>query len=680
MRHGAGINPPGRFETLHYERDAEVDEDRDLDVQYFRDPSRSIVARNQSPDLGFDASINPYRGCAHGCSYCLSPATPVLRADLSLARMAEIQVGDALLGFDEHASPDHPRKLRAAVVLAHWWSTQPTLRIVTETAEILASTEHRWLDTRGRWRRTDQLTLATKLRRLPIDTPPTSSSIDDAYRGGYIAGMTLGDGTMRFQPGWRSDKRGYPTAYWRVALKDREPLERLVAYLRCHGIEAAIRHFDPGPRSTTPMEKVEVRSLAKLERLHRIVRVERTSQSYRRGFVAGFFDAAGHHSGCLRISQVAVEVLARVQAYALDFGFTFKLEHRPGATSSIRLVGPRAERMRFLQVFEPAISRKVDVIYGTTLQTIAEPIRAIEPGPRRSLVDIQTTTGTFFASGLATHNCYARPTHEYLGLSAGLDFETKIFVKEDAPDLLRRELGAKRWEPRIVAVSGVTDAYQPIERKLGITRRCLEVLLDYRNPVWIVTKGHLVARDADLLAGLAAFESAAVSISVTTLDPAVQRVMEPRAPRPELRLRAIETLARAGVPIGVLVAPIVPGLTDHEIPRILEAAAAAGATHASYVLLRLPHGTKEIFEEWLERHFPTRKQKVLSRLRALRGGQLYDARFGERQRGTGLFADQIAQLFAMGVRRAGMSNERPRLSTRHFRRPRDTGVPQLALF
>jgi DNA repair photolyase len=276
--------------------------------------------------------------------------------------------------------------------------------------------------------------------------------------------------------------------------------------------------------------------------------------------------------------------------------------------------------------------------------------------------------------------CYARPTHEYLGLSAGLDFETKIFVKEDAPELLRRELGARKWEPRVIAMSGVTDPYQPIERKLGITRRCLEVLLDFRNPVAIVTKGHLVTRDADLLAALAERECAAVSISVTTLDDAVQRVMEPRAPRPELRLRAIESLARAGVPVGVLVAPVVPGLTDHELPRILEAAANAGATRAGFVLLRLPHGTADLFEAWLGRHFPARSEKVLSRLRALRGGQLYDARFGVCQRGTGLFAEQIAQLFEVGLRRAGIANEMPRLSTRHFRRPRDTGVPQLSLF
>jgi DNA repair photolyase len=314
------------------------------------------------------------------------------------------------------------------------------------------------------------------------------------------------------------------------------------------------------------------------------------------------------------------------------------------------------------------------------VQYFRDPSRSIIARNQSPDLGFDASINPYRGCGHACSYCYARPTHEYLGLSAGLDFETKIFVKEDAPALLRRELGAKQWEPRVVALSGVTDPYQPIERKLGITRRCLEVLLDFRNPAAIVTKGHLVARDADLLAALAEFECAGVSVSVTSLDTAVQRVMEPRAPRPELRLRAIESLARAGVPVGVLVAPVVPGLTDHELPRILEAAASAGATRAGFVVLRLPHGTKEIFEEWLERHFPARKEKVLSRLRALRGGQLYDSRFGVRQRGTGLFAEQIAQLFEMGVRRAGMKNERPRLSTRHFRRPRDTGVPQLALF
>jgi DNA repair photolyase len=308
--------------------------------------------------------------------------------------------------------------------------------------------------------------------------------------------------------------------------------------------------------------------------------------------------------------------------------------------------------------------------------------------PSRSIIARNTSPDVGFDASVnpyrgcmhACSYCFARPTHEYLGLSAGLDFETKIFVKEDAPELLRRELAAPKWKPQVLALSGVTDCYQPIERRLGITRRCLEVLLDFRNPVTVVTKGHGVARDADLLGALAQLDCASVSISVTSLDDAVQRAMEPRAPRPELRLRAIEALARAGVPVSVLVAPVVPGLTDHELPRILEAAAAAGATRAGFVVLRLPHATKEIFEEWLERNFPARKDKVLSRVRDLRGGKLYDSRWGVRQRGEGEYAKQLEQLFEMGVRRAGLNARRTELTTRHFRRAPDPRAPQLSLF
>ena len=274
--------------------------------------------------------------------------------------------------------------------------------------------------------------------------------------------------------------------------------------------------------------------------------------------------------------------------------------------------------------------------------------------------------------------CYARPTHEYLGLSAGLDFETRILVKERAPELLREALSSRQWKPQVIAISGVTDAYQPIERRLELTRRCLEVLLEFRNPVCVVTKNRLVARDADLLAELARRDCASVSVSVTTLDPALARAMEPRASRPELRLEAIARLAEAGVPVGVLVAPIVPGLTDHETPAILDAARSAGASFAGFVVLRLPHAVKEIFAEWLARHHPERRAKVLNRVCAVRGGRLYDARFGARQRGKGPFADQIAQLFESSRRRAGIAARGPALSSAGFRRP--TASPQLALF
>jgi DNA repair photolyase len=265
--------------------------------------------------------------------------------------------------------------------------------------------------------------------------------------------------------------------------------------------------------------------------------------------------------------------------------------------------------------------------------------------------------------------CYARPTHEYLGFSAGLDFETKIMVKEDAPELLREELMSPKWTPQTIAISGVTDPYQPIERKLEITRRCLAVLAEFRNPVGMITKNHLVTRDADHLAELAQYRAASVFVSITTLDRDVARVMEPRTSQPELRLAALETLAKAGVPVGVMVAPVVPAITDHEMPKILAAARDAGATQAGFVVLRLPWAVAPLFEQWLEEHFPDRKEKVLNRIRDLRGGKLYDAQWGTRGRGSGIFADQIEAIFDVTCRKLGLNERRMELSAASFRRP-----------
>lgn len=265
--------------------------------------------------------------------------------------------------------------------------------------------------------------------------------------------------------------------------------------------------------------------------------------------------------------------------------------------------------------------------------------------------------------------CYARPFHEYLGFSAGLDFETRIMVKENAPDLLRRELSSARWQPQVVAMSGVTDCYQPVERKFKLTRRCLEVLAEFRNPVAIVTKNFLVTRDVDVLGQLATHDAAAVYVSLTTLDTELRKVMEPRTSPPAARLEAIRRLADAGVRVGVLIAPVIPGLTDHEIPALLDAAARAGAKSAGFVLIRLPHAVGPIFEQWLERHFPNRKEKVLNRIRSLRGGKLYEAQFGKRMRGDGIFADQIERIFEVARRKARIPCQSSKLSTAHFRRP-----------
>jgi DNA repair photolyase len=274
--------------------------------------------------------------------------------------------------------------------------------------------------------------------------------------------------------------------------------------------------------------------------------------------------------------------------------------------------------------------------------------------------------------------CYARPTHEYLGFSSGLDFETKIMVKEDAPELLRREFSKPKWNPQVLAFSGVTDCYQPVEKIKRLTRRCLEVCLEFRNPVVIITKNHLVTRDIDILSELARCDCVGVTISVTTLDHKLASLLEPRASRPARRLAAIKKLADAGIPVGYLQAPMIPGLTDSEAPAIAAAAAKAGATFAGYVALRLPFAVKSLFEQWLEQHYPDRKEKVLNRIRAIRGGKLNDPNFSSRMRGEGVFAAQMNELFQLAKRKAGITRRWPELSTAHFRRPSTS--PQLGLF
>ncbi len=272
--------------------------------------------------------------------------------------------------------------------------------------------------------------------------------------------------------------------------------------------------------------------------------------------------------------------------------------------------------------------------------------------------------------------CYARPTHEYLGFSSGLDFESRILVKERAPELLRKELASPRWKPQVIAMCGVTDPYQPVERRLELTRGCLKVLAAFRNPVALVTKNHLVTRDVDVLQDLAARDAAVVFISVTTLDGDLCGRMEPRTSQPHLRLNAIRTLSRAGIPVGVLVAPVIPGLTDHEMPAILAAASEAGAGCAGYSLMRLPFGVKGLFEAWLEENFPDRKDKVLNRIREIRGGRLNDADFKTRMKGQGIFAGQLDALFHAACRKLGLTRRTWNLSTASFRAETD----QLSLF
>ncbi len=267
--------------------------------------------------------------------------------------------------------------------------------------------------------------------------------------------------------------------------------------------------------------------------------------------------------------------------------------------------------------------------------------------------------------------CYARPTHEYLGFSSGLDFETKILVKHRAPELLEAALMHPRWDPTWVNMSGVTDCYQPAERRFGITRGCLEVLARFRNPVTIVTKNALVARDRDLLGEMARWRGAAVLVSLTSLDPDLARRMEPRTVSPRARLEAVARLAEAGIPVGVNLAPIIPGLNDTEMADLVGAAAGAGASFAHHQLLRLPYAVKDLFTAWLDREFPGKKERITQRINELRGGEgrLNDARFGTRMTGTGIWTETFAGLFALACRKAKLEPRSLELNVGEFRRP-----------
>jgi DNA repair photolyase len=278
--------------------------------------------------------------------------------------------------------------------------------------------------------------------------------------------------------------------------------------------------------------------------------------------------------------------------------------------------------------------------------------------------------------------CYARPSHEYLDLGAGTDFDTKIVVKRDAPELLRAAFDKPSWRGELVMFSGVTDCYQPVERELELTRRCLEVCLEYRNPVAIISKHALVERDVELIAELGREAGASLSVSLAWIDPELARAIEPWAPAPERRLKVIETFAKAGVRVGVMCAPIIPGLNDNQLVRVLERAAAAGASYAGWVLLRLPGAVAQVFPERLRAAMPLAADKVLHRIRETRGGdKMYDSRFGVRGRGEGVYAETIKMLFDTTVARLGLGErdhdraERP--ST--FRRP-DKPSAQLKLF
>jgi len=694
--HGALSNPTGRFER--HQREAVDDGWYQQEVPDFLptsiapDRARSVIARNDSPDIPFEQSINPYRGCAHACPYCMRGDTPILMADGSVRPIAAVVAGSEIYGTV--GAGTHRRYVKTRV-LAQWSVIEPAYRISLEDGtELVAGGNHRFLTDRG-WKFVTGT--AAGARQRPhltghdtlIGTGRFARKMEknSDYKRGYLRGMIRGDahlvthGDQRMRGNWNNP------CQFSLARCDDEASHRAQSYMLDFCVAAHEFAFAAAGGARRPTRGIRNASRAGCERILSLLAWPPcASRNWYAGFLAGMFDAEGSFgAGILSISNTDRGIADRVGRGLREFGFQFAVEEgraeRVQPVRVARLTGGVGEQLRFFHSLDPATCRNSGIEGRAVPSEAPLRVRSMEPVGTMRLYDITTGTGDFVADGVISHNCYARPSHSYVGLSPGLDFETRLFYKQDAGRLLEGELAKPGYACKPITLGANTDPYQPIERRMRVTRDILEVLARCRHPVTIITKSALVLRDVDLLADLARDGLAGVAVSVTTLDVALKRVMEPQAASPRARLETVRRLSEAGVPTGVMVAPVIPALTDHELEAILEASAAAGARWAGYVLLRLPHEVKDLFREWLAAHYPERADHVMSLVRQMRGGRDYDPSFGTRLRGTGALADLLRNRFQIACRRLALGTGRQEPpNTALFRPPRAPGAgPQLTL-
>ena len=613
-------------------------------------------------------------------------------ADGTTRPLEAIRAGDAIYGTVRNGW--HRRYIRTQV-LAHWSVIKPAHRLTLEDGSVLvAGADHRLLTRRG-WKfvtgtrcgtgRRPHLTTGDKLMGTGALTAPPAQ--DEDYRRGYLCGLIRGDG----MPGEHSDfrvGRGHsPRHQFRPASCDGEALQRARRWLRIANIEPERFAVCAASANRRAMPAIHTDAIDAVARVRELIAWPATAtRSWRSGFLAGMFDAEGSYSGgILRICNTNPEIIGWIGASLRALDFSFIVEHVARAGSRpidvVRVVGGLREHLRFLHSVDPAITRKRDISGQPVKSDTALGVERIEPlsGAMR-LYDIATGTEDFIANGVVSHNCYARPSHAYMDLSPGIDFETKIFYKADAARLLEQELGARGYVPKPITIGANTDPYQPLERELKVTRSLLEVLERTRHPLSLITKGTLILRDLDLLRSLARDQLVHVFVSITSLDAELKRKLEPRAASPAARLRVVQELVAAGVPTGVLVAPIIPAVNDCEVEDIVAAIAARGAMRAGYVLLRLPHELKALFRAWLDEHLPERAEHVMSLIRGARDGRENDPRFGSRMVGSGAWAQLLRDRFALACRRNGLSMGRMReLSRENFRPPARGGQISLPL-
>lgn len=694
---GAVSNRTGRFESLEVVATDDgwgiADEPLPpLETTVLPEPAQSVISHNNSPDIPFDQSINPYRGCEHGCVYCLRGDTPILIGNGSQRLLAELEVGDEIYGTIKRG---HYRRYVRTRVLAHWRTSKPAYRIrLADGTELVASGDHRFLTERG-WKfvakrddggRRPCLTLNNTLMGVGALPALARREHSSDYRRGYLCGLIRGDGHLGVYRYARPGRVHDEQHRFRLAMADSEALERAMDFLAGFGIGTDRFLFQAETLIRRRMEAIRTSARASVAAIKRLIEwPDRPDGEWLLGFVGGTFDAEGSFAGgTIRIANTDRKMIEVLNVGLRNARFDTIIETPRRATQKpvhyVRVRGGLREHLRFMGAFDPSISRK-RVIEAQAVKSAAElEVVEVEPlGRKMELFDITTGTGDFIANGVISHNCFARPSHAYVNLSPGLDFETRLFYKKDAAARLREELNRPSYKPSPINLGANTDPYQPLERKLGVTRSLIEVLAECHHPVTIVTKSALVVRDLDLLQRLAAEQLVRVFVSLTTLDDELKRRMEPRAASPAARLATLGRLAAAGIPTGVMFAPVIPALNDHEMERVLEAAAGAGTKTAGYLLLRLPGEVRDLFYEWLETHYPERADKVRNRIRELHGGRDNDPRFGSRMRGQGPWAALLKRRFDQACRRYGLENSRGSpLSTALFRAPsRNPGQMEL---
>jgi DNA repair photolyase len=587
-------------------------------ITFYEVRAKSIVNHVPGDRFGFNWTINPYRGCSHSCSYCTVGNTPILMADGRTKPIAEVQIGDRIYGtvFDGKY-----RRYVVTEVLDHWETQKPAYRVALEDGtELICSGDHRFLTAGRGWKHVtgsmggpnQRPYLTTNNKLMGTGRFASGPKGGEDYRQGYLCGMIRGDGHLGRYSYSRPGRSHGDVFRFRLALVDMEALTRTRRYLS--ELEIATRDFvfQEAVGATKTAHAIRTSARAHIEAIEEIVAWPASpSLEWCKGFLAGIFDAEGSFScGVWRIANTDSDIIDRTTSSLRRLGFFYVLEERqqsPKTVKYVRILGGVREHLRFFHTVDSAITRKRNIEGGAIKNDSKLGVVSIEDlRMELPMYDITTGTGDFIANGVVSHNCFARPSHTYLDFDAGKDFETKIVVKVNAPDLLRAELRRKSWKGELIALGTNTDPYQRAEGHYRLTRGILQELNAAHNRYSILTKGTLIQRDIDLLLEGTKVTDVSTAFSVGTIDEEVWRKSEPGTPHPLKRLEVVKKLNDAGIACGVLMAPILPGISDsmEQMQATVRAAAEAGATFISPIVLHLRPGVKEEFIPWLEDTYP----------------------------------------------------------------------------